>query len=200
MNADQALRLWRLAPWSRNPLMRATDRFDSVAAVVMITLILIAVPFAAALGTATYTGLNEQSHSELQTRHAQSAVLIDDPRLVIIGRAPSRSPETQDRATAQWTAPDGALRSTVVDTKPGMHRGDTVDVWVDRDGNVVDEPRSGVGNAEIAVSAALSAWSVAAVCSFVLYMGVRWMNRRSQMRHWDQEWKDFGRTPGWPVS
>ena len=199
MTTDQTLRWWRLAPWSRNPLMRATDRWDSVVAAVLITFILIVVPFAAAFGTVTYTGLNERSHAELQTRHAQSAVLIDDPRQVVVADAHNRSPETQDRATAQWTAPDGTLRSTAVETTPGTHRGDTVTVWVDTNGNVVAEPRSGVQNAVIAVSAALSVWAGAAVCSLLLYMGVRWMNGRSRMRQWDREWNDLGRTPGWPV-
>lgn len=200
MTIDQALRWWRLVPWSRNPLMRATDRFDAVVAAVLIAFILMMVPFAAAFGTVTNTGLNERSQAELQTRYAQSAVLIDDPRHVVVPDAASRFPETQDRATAQWTAPDGALRSTVVETRSGTHRGDTVTVWVDMSGNVVDEPRLGVENAVIAVSAALSVWAAAAVCSVLLYLGVRWVNGRSRMRQWDREWNDLGRTPGWPVS
>nr|WP_271213730.1 hypothetical protein [Rhodococcus wratislaviensis]GLK40951.1 membrane protein [Rhodococcus wratislaviensis] len=200
MTTDQVLRWWRLAPWSRNPLMRATDRCDSVVAAVLITFILMVVPFAAALGTVTYTSLNERSHAELRTSHAQSAVVIDDPRHVVVADAPSRSPEMQGRATVQWTAPDGVLRSTDVEIRPGTHRGDTVTVWVDLTGNVVDEPRSGVENATIAVSAALLVWTVAAVCSLLLYVGVRWMNGRSRMHQWDRAWKDFGRTQGRPVS
>ncbi|WP_009472548.1 hypothetical protein [Rhodococcus sp. JVH1] len=200
MTIDQALRWWRLAPWSRNPLMRGTDRVDSVVAAVLITVVLIVVPFAAAFGTVTYTGLAERSHAELQTRHAQSAVLVEDPRPVVVADAHSRSPDTQDRATAQWTAPDGTLRSTDVETAPGTHRGDTVTVWVDTNGNVVAEPRSGMQNAAIAVSAALSVWAGAAVGALLLYSGVRWISGRSRMRQWDREWNDLGRTPGWPVS
>jgi hypothetical protein len=200
MTIDQALRWWRLAPWSRNPLMRATDRCDSVVAAVLITVVLIVVPFAAAFGTVTYAGLAERSHTELQTRHAQSAVLVDDPRQVVVADARSRSPETQDRGTAQWKAPDDTLRSTAVETRPGTHRGDTVTVWVDTNGNVVAEPRSGVQNAAIAVSAALSVWAGAAVGALLLYSGVRWISGRSRMRQWDREWNDLGRTPGWPVS
>ncbi|MFD7006191.1 hypothetical protein [Rhodococcus jostii] len=200
MTIDQALRWWRLAPWSRNPLMRGTDRVDSVVAAVLIAFVLIVVPFAAAFGTVTYTGLAERSHAELQTRHAQSAVLVEDPRPVVVADAHSRSPDTQDRATAQWTAPDGTLRSTDVQTAPGTHRGDTVTVWVDTNGNIVAEPRSGMQNAAIAVSAALSVWAGAAVGALLLYSGVRWISGRSRMRQWDREWNDLGRTPGWPVS
>ena len=200
MTIDQALRWWRLAPWSRNPLMRGTDRVDSVVAAVLIAFVLIVVPFAAAFGTVTYTGLAERSHAELQTRHAQSAVLVEDPRPVVVADAHSRSPDTQDRATAQWTAPDGTLRSTDVQTAPRTHRGDTVTVWVDTNGNIVAEPRSGMQNAAIAVSAALSVWAGAAVGALLLYSGVRWISGRSRMRQWDREWNDLGRTPGWPVS
>lgn len=180
--------------------MRGTDRVDSVVAAVLIAFVLIVVPFAAAFGTVTYTGLAERSHAELQTRHAQSAVLVEDPRPVVVADAHSRSPDTQDRATAQWTAPDGTLRSTDVETAPGTHRGDTVTVWVDTNGNVAAEPRSGMQNAAIAVSAALSVWAGAAVGALLLYSGVRWISGRSRMRQWDREWNDLGRTPGWPVS
>ncbi|RZL82437.1 MAG: hypothetical protein EOP32_11420 [Rhodococcus sp. (in: high G+C Gram-positive bacteria)] len=191
---------WRLAPWSRNPLMRTRDRINFVVAALMITFVLIMVPFAAAFGTVTYTSLNDQSRADLQSRHAQSAVLIDDPHRVIVGDAPSRAPETEDHATAQWTAPDGTLQSTDVETRPGAHRGDTVSVWIDPNGHVVDEPRSGLENAAIAVGAALSVWATAAVGSFLLLSGIRWVNTRSRMRQWDREWNDVGRTPGWPVS
>ncbi|KXX55312.1 Rv1733c family protein [Rhodococcus sp. LB1] len=202
MNIHQssASRWWRLTPWSRNPLMRTRDRLDAVVAAVMITFVLIMVPFAAAFGTVTNTRLNDQSRADLQSRHAQTAVLIDDPHQVLVGGATGDSPDTEDHATAQWTAPDGNLQSTDVETRHDAHRGDTVAVWIDPDGHVVDEPRSGPENAAIAVGAALSAWATAAVGSFLLLCAVRWVNTRSRMRQWDREWNDVGRTPGWPVS
>ena len=202
MNVHQssASRWWRLTPWSRNPLVRARDRFDVVVAAVVISFVLIMVPFAAAFGTVTNTRLNDQSRADLLSGHAQSAVLIDDPHQVLVGGAAGDAPDTEDRATAQWAAPDGNLQSTDVETRPGAHRGDAVSVWIGPDGHVVDEPRSGPENAVIAVGAALSVWATAAVGSFLLLCGVRWVNTRSRMRQWDREWNDVGRTPGWPVS
>ncbi|HEY9413326.1 MAG TPA: hypothetical protein VIQ30_01080 [Pseudonocardia sp.] len=180
--------------------MWARDRFDVVVAAVVISFVLIMVPFAAAFGTVTNTRLNDQSRADLLSGHAQSAVLIDDPHQVLVGGAAGDAPDTEDHATAQWAAPDGTLQSTDVETRPGAHRGDAVSVWIGPDGHVVDEPRSGPENAAIAVSAALSVWATAAVGSFLLLCGVRWVNTRSRMRQWDREWNDVGRTPGWPVS
>ncbi|WP_072691638.1 Rv1733c family protein [Rhodococcus marinonascens] len=201
MNADQtpALRWWRLAPWNRNPLMRTSDRLDFVATAVMIAFLLMMVPFAAAFGTATYTGLAERSHAEHQIGHAESAVLIDDPQQLVVWGTGSRSPQMENRATAQWSAPNGTLRSSAVEARSSAQRGDTVDVWVDTYGNVTEEPRSATENSAIAVSSALSVWVGAAVVSSLLFFGFRWMNTRSRMRQWDQEWNDFGRTPEWPV-
>jgi hypothetical protein len=180
--------------------MRNTDRIDFVVAAAMIGFILIMVPFAAAFGTATYTSLNDRSRADLLSRHAQSAVLIDDPNKVIVGDGASRAPEIEDHATVQWTAPDGTARSTDVKTNVGTKRGDTVSVWVDPSGNVVEPPRSGLENGVIAVSAALAVWAIAAAVSFLIFCAVRWMDTRSRMHQWDREWKDVGRTPGWPVS
>ncbi|AOW92651.1 hypothetical protein BFN03_07965 [Rhodococcus sp. WMMA185] len=201
MNTAQTptVRWWRLAPWNRNPLMRASDRLDFVAAAVMIIALLMMVPIAAAFGTATYAGLNEQSQAQLRAGHTESATLIDDPRPSVVESATSRFPEVLDRATAQWSARDGTLRTAVVQTRPGAQRGDTVDVWVDMNGNMTDEPRPTAENAAIAVGSAVSVWVGAAVVFVLLFFGLRWMSTRSRMRQWDREWNDFGRTPEWPV-
>lgn len=203
MDTNQALplRWWRMAPWSRNPLMRRCDRVDAAAALLATVFVLIMVPCAAAFGTATYTGLSEQSHADRQRSHRQAAVLVADPRPGSVAETRTSYREPQNHASAHWTAPDGTLRSGDVPTPPpDAKSGDTIDVWIDSNGNLAAEPRSGQENATVAVSAALCVWAAAASGAFLLLSCIRWMNSRRRMRQWDREWNEFGRTPGWPVS
>lgn len=45
-----SIRIWRARPWNANPLMRVTDRFESLIRVLAVVVILVAVPTAAAAG------------------------------------------------------------------------------------------------------------------------------------------------------
>ncbi|MEV0946691.1 hypothetical protein [Rhodococcus sp. NPDC049939] len=190
---------WRLVSWNRNPLMRTSDRLDFAAVVVAVTFVLIMVPLASAFGVSTYSGLAEQSLAEHQDRHKEPAVIIDDPQQVVAWGTQGRSPETEMRATVEWSAPNGTARSSSVEVGPGAQRGDTVDVWVDTYGNASEAPAAAAENAAIAIGAALSVWVGAAAVACLLFFGFRWMNTRNRMRQWDREWKDFGHAPEWPI-
>jgi hypothetical protein len=48
-------RWWRLRPWNRNHLMRRTDRYEGLLVLAAATLVLLLIPIAAAVGTATHT-------------------------------------------------------------------------------------------------------------------------------------------------
>jgi hypothetical protein len=193
------LRWWRLAPWSRNSLMRPSDRFESLAVLMAALLVLMLVPCAAAFGTVSYTDLSEQSRTDRANRHVTTAVLVDDPK-PRMDDGYTRSPLTHDEAPARWRASDVSPRTGDVEAPPNAQAGDTVDVWIDASGDVVDEPRTGTENAAIAVSAALCVWAIGATTAVVLLALVRWAGSRERMRRWDREWGNVDRTPGWTIN
>ncbi|QTJ69652.1 hypothetical protein HYG77_06285 [Rhodococcus sp. ZPP] len=193
------LRWWRLAPWSRNSLMRPTDRVESFAVLMAILFMLMLVPCAAAFGTVTYTDLSEQSLTDRVNRHVTAAVLVDDPR-PRMDDGFTRSPLIHDYAPARWAGSDGLPRTGDVEAPPNAQVGDTVDVWIDANGDVVDAPRTGTENAAIAVSAALCVWAIGATTAILLLAIGRWAGARNRMRQWDREWGNVDRTPGWTIN
>ncbi|MFZ2172980.1 MAG: hypothetical protein WAW17_02885 [Rhodococcus sp. (in: high G+C Gram-positive bacteria)] len=200
MIGDQTIpvRMWRLAPWNRNRLMRAGDRWESAGILLVSLLVLIMIPFAAAFGTTTYTDLNEQARVDRETRREVPAVLLEDAQPAP-GDNAARSPDGKDRAAARWTV-DGTEHSGDVQAESGMKAGATVIVWVDPNGDLADAPRTGVENAVLAVGAAVSAWASASALCLGLLLLARWLAGRHRLAQWDREWEQIGKKPGWPVS
>lgn len=102
------IRWWRLRPWSRNHLMRASDRFEAIIVVLAAAVVLLLIPIAATFGAATHTRLEHQTQALRAAVHEVPAVLLEDTYL-----APD-SPEyairpvgTQNTARARWTTPGG---------------------------------------------------------------------------------------------
>lgn len=52
------IRWWRLGLWSRNRLMRRSDRYEAVIVLLTVMLVLLLIPFAGTFGTATHTRLD----------------------------------------------------------------------------------------------------------------------------------------------
>ncbi|MFD6463900.1 hypothetical protein ACFWFG_38600, partial [Streptomyces roseolus] len=49
-----AARMWQLRPWNSNPLMRGSDRCETLVRMLAALAVLVAVPLAGAAGTASY--------------------------------------------------------------------------------------------------------------------------------------------------
>jgi hypothetical protein len=190
------MRWWRLAPWSLNRLMRTSDRLESAAVLLVVVCVLLLIPVAAAVGTATYTRLGDQARTDRETGHQVPAVLLEDSWVGL--SETNLSPEESFLAPAEWIV-DGTSHTGEVPTEAGAKSGQTVGVWTDPRGNLVDVPKTGAENAYTAVGVALGVWiSSAAICFGILF-GIFWAARKYQMSQWGREWRDLGTTPGWPV-
>jgi hypothetical protein len=201
MDSDQplTLRWWRLAPWSRNSLMCASVRIESLVALMTTLFVLLLVPCAAAFGTVTYTDLSEQSQTDRVNRHVAAAVLVEDPKPRMDDEY-SRSPQVHDYASARWLSSDGSSRAGNVEAPPRAMAGDTVEVWIDANGDIVDAPKTGTENAALAVSAAICGWAIGATTAILLLLITRCVGARNRMRQWDREWDTVDRTSGWTIS
>ena len=130
------VRWWRLRPWSRNHLMRRSDRFEATLVMLTAVLVLLLIPVAAAFGTATHTRLEQQAQALRAGVHHVPAVLLEDTYL-----APG-SPEytirpvgSRNTARARWTTPGGDHVAAVSTDTPAQ-AGQTVTISVDADGNL----------------------------------------------------------------
>ncbi|WP_455566898.1 hypothetical protein [Rhodococcus koreensis] len=97
------IRWWRLRPWSRNHLMRPSDRYEATLMLLTSVLVLLLIPVAAAFGTATHTRLEHQTHTLRAAVHQVPAVLLEDTYV---------APDSPDYAIRPVGTPNTALAVT----------------------------------------------------------------------------------------
>ncbi|HEY5857345.1 MAG TPA: hypothetical protein VIW24_25780 [Aldersonia sp.] len=188
-------RLWRLAPWRHNELMRSTDRFESVVVLFAVVLALLMVPIAGAVGTATYDRLDLATQAA-QARHPVVAVLVENAGP---SEKPTRGVPKHFRAPARWWV-NGVEHTGDVDTGPRATAGQTVAVWIGPDGQQASPPRSGAANAAEAAATALVVWvAVTSGCAAVL-LAFDWLATKRRLARWDRKWERVGQSPGWTVA
>lgn len=66
-----------LRVFSRNSLVRGTDRLEAVVMLLAVTVSLLTIPFAAAAGTAVHDSRSHVYAHQAQTRHPATATVID---------------------------------------------------------------------------------------------------------------------------
>lgn len=177
-------RTWLLRVWGRNDLVRSTDRWQALALSLALTLAVIALPVAAALGTAahdarlvTYT---EQAHD----RHAVSAAVVSETATILHGNPVSF------RATAQWSTATGS-HLAVVSLPERAALGDHVPVWVNEHGDQVAAPTPLSTAADYAVGVAVLTWLAVAATLAGPYALLRRRLDRSRAAGWDRALSDF---------
>ncbi|EID77822.1 MULTISPECIES: Rv1733c family protein [Rhodococcus] len=191
-------RWWRLAPWSGNPLMRRSDRIESLMVLIMVGVVLMLVPIAGAVGTATHTRLTEQAQQAAANGQQVPAVLLENPRPPM-GEEPTRGPTGQDQVRARWVV-DGTEHTGIVDTGTGARAGQTVTVWVDKDGNYMAAPNTATDNALGAIGAALGFLMLGTVGCGLFLIGFHWLLAKHHRSQLQREWQGLGHAPGWSVN
>ena len=176
---------WPLGPWGHRAAwpprrIRATDRFEDLAAWLLVSLGLLATFGAAFVGHAAYdTALGAGPGAT-----AVRAVVLADPGPPPAQRMPTAAP----RVPVAWSDADGGDRIAEVALRTPASAGSEVTVWLDRHGRAAASPQgraaafaSGTG-AGLAVAAL--AWTLVAVT----WCGVRcWIGRRNAAA-WEREW------------
>ncbi|MGW5152483.1 Rv1733c family protein [Rhodococcus koreensis] len=189
------IRWWRLGPWSRNHLMRPSDRLEAALVLLTATVVLLLIPVAAAFGTATHTRLEQQTQTLAAAVHQVPAVLLEDTYL-----APD-TPEyairpvgTQNTARARWTTPHGDHVAAVPTDTPAK-AGQTVTISVDADGNLTGPIPSGPENTALAVTAACGLWTLTAGAVLLAAALAHRLFHRNRLRRWAHEWTQFDTPP-----
>ncbi|OBS03171.1 hypothetical protein BHQ23_06670 [Mycobacterium gordonae] len=164
---------WLWVLFSRNPLIRASDRLEALAAVVMLTLALLAIPIAGAVGTAVYDARSAHHAAQAQSRTAVTATVID---------LPARSDPT--RVKARWFAA-GTEHTGLVQARSAPKVGESVEISVNPDGSYAGPPH--LSAAREAVLVALAVWLNATAAGLLGYAGIRSVLNRKRLAGWRPE-------------
>jgi hypothetical protein len=170
---------WYVRVLGFNPLVRATDRLESLVALAAVAGALFAAPFAAHAGTQMYDAgirtIDEQRHS----RHPVEAVAMERASLSADFDGPSY-------VRAQWR--EGTRLSTErVITPATVNAGEPISIWLDDTGKVVAAPLTPEDATLSAAVAAGALWVTIAVCGGLVAYAVRIGLNRSRGREWDRE-------------
>lgn len=173
---------------ARNPLVRVTDRFEALALFAVGAVMILTVPVAGAMGTATYDRLSETFAAERLVRQDVDATAVADSR---------EDPEPYQTlyvTTVTWTY-NGVTHEDDVRTHR-INAGDTVVISVDGAGNRTARLPTDDDAAVQAVLTALGLWFAAVAAS-----GLSWLLLRMRLNHlrstaWDRELDDLADNGG----
>jgi hypothetical protein len=148
----------------RNPLLRASDRIEALVVAVAVIVSLLAVPVAAAVGTAVHDSRRDVYAQQHHTRHLVTATITDATAAQNISRTNTAT------MAARWTAV-GSEHTGPVEAQSASKPGDHVAIWVDDNGAATDAPTP---TSRAGVDAVILAAGTQAVCDRV--RAIRWQH------------------------
>ena len=178
--------------FSRNPLMRTSDRIEAAVATLAGLLIVIAAACAGVIGTMIHDTETQNYLQQARTRHALVAKAVDDSK-------PAASTETTASTVhARWQV-NGVDHADVLGWDYAVKAGDPLQIWVDADGNRVDRPTPVERAAADALTAAIVGWFIVVLAAAQVVCAVRAHANRMRDAQWEREIRylvddDGGRT------
>lgn len=174
--------LWRRIHPGRNPLARTSDRLETALVLGVVLLALLALPFAAALGSEAYAARMRQATEQAVGRQPVTAVLqADAPALE------TRLDEKSD-VRARWTA-DGVVREGLIEAGHGAAMGEEIRIWLDSMGEVVPAPVTPDDAARTGIGVGVGVWLGCAALLAGVFLTARSMLGRQRSAAWTREWR-----------
>jgi hypothetical protein len=164
---------------ARNPLLRASDRLEAAALLVLLIVTVLAVPIAGAVGTAVYDARIHAFAAQRPFVHEVDATATGD---TTISRVPYQS---SFLTPLKWHF-EGRDHTDAVFTPKAMKTGQDIPIWVDETGTPTAAPRSGDDAVAEGAIIALGLWAtVAGACGAALAL---LQHRLVRLRHagWDR--------------
>lgn len=173
---------------TKNPLVRGSDRLEAMTWLMLITVVLLAMPIAGAVGTATHDSLTRQYAADRASRQEIVATATGDS---IVSPDPYAEPfVTPIRWTYAGKERTAEMRSS------RMSAGDTVTIWVDASGGLTTRPPTERNAATAAVLAGFGLWftivGIAATVGTMVHLRLD----RSRQAAWDRELDDLAGNGG----
>lgn len=165
---------------SCNPLVRASDRIESVVVMAAAVAVLLGAAAAGALGTVVYGARTQMYAEQAQTRHAVVATAVADSTM-------TSTPQTVAATVyARWQRNGVASTAEIIWDKP-VKAGDRLQIWVDDDGLQVTAPVPVSRAATDAIFLAILAWLAVVLAAGTGVDAVRAGTRRLRDAQWDRE-------------
>ena len=178
--------------FSRNPLIRTSDRIEAAVVTLAVLLVVIAAACAGVIGTMIHDAETQSYLEQAQTRHVVEATAVD-------GSKPAALLEsTASTVHARWQV-NGIDHADVIDWDYAVKAGERLTIWVDVDGNRVEQPTSPTSADVDALTAAVVGWLIAALAAAAAVVTVRAHVSRMRDAQWEREIRylvqdDGGRT------
>ncbi|OBI40254.1 hypothetical protein A5707_10050 [Mycobacterium kyorinense] len=181
-----------LRMFSRNPVVRRSDRIEAIAIVLAVLVLLVGAACAGALGTVVHDARTQQYADQAHTRHAVVAIAIEDADTTI---APREIPYT---VSARWHLND-TDHAAEITWDSFVKAGDPLAIWVDDDGNRTTAPSPISRAATDAMVIAIVTWLSLALAAASALDTVRTRINYTRDAQWERDiWylveDDGGRT------
>jgi hypothetical protein len=170
--------------FSRNPIIRTSDRIEAAVVPLAVFLVVIAAACAGILGTIIHDTEARNFLQQVQTRHAVVARAIDD------SKPAARSETTASTVYARWQL-NGLNHADVLGWDYAVKAGEPLEIWVDADGNRVNRPTPVERAAADALSAAVVGWLIVVLAAAQVVRAVRAHANRMRDAQWEREIRSF---------
>jgi hypothetical protein len=163
----------------RDPLVRTIDRIEALTLVLAVVVALLAIPIAAAVGTAVNDSRRHVYAEQASTRHTVTATVNDVsvPEVLRTGATTVK---------ARWTA-NGEEHTGAVGAQSTTEIGDPIQIWVDNDGAQTHAPTPTSRAAVEAVTGALAIWICVAAAAATLFAVTRSVCDRIRSTGWQHD-------------
>jgi hypothetical protein len=172
--------------------MRASDRVEAAVTALVVSLVLVATACAGVIGTMIHDTETQKYLEQARTRHVLVAYAVIDS-------TPAGSADTPAATVhARWQV-NGIDHADVIASQYAVKAGEPLQIWVDADGNLVDQPTPIAHADRDAWVAALVGWLIVAVASAHVVSVVCDHVKRMRDAQWEREIRslvegDGGRT------
>lgn len=164
--------------FGRNPLVRTSDRVEALILVLAVVVTLIAVPIAAAVGTAVYDSRSRLYAEQAQTRQTVTATVTGN------GNSRQNIEKPMITVPARWFV-GGAEHTGDVVAQRTAKVGDQIQIWVDDQGSPVGRPTLTALDEAVAFGAAV--WCGVAFSAAAVFVGTRIALDRARYSAWQRD-------------
>jgi hypothetical protein len=166
--------------FSRDPLIRASDRIEAAVVALAASVVVIAAVCAGALATMVHDARAQMYIEQAKARHPVVAVAMENSKKTI-------SPETTvSTVYSRWEA-NGIDHASALSWDEDVKAGDRLQIWVDASGNRVSQPSPVSRAVTDAVSVAIVAWLSAVLAVTAVVSAVRSHANITRDTQWEQE-------------
>lgn len=178
--------------FSRNPLVRPSDRIETAVSTLAVVLVVIAAACAGVFGTLIHDSQTQKYLQQAQTRHALVARAVD-------GSQPGTAPGTPAfTVQARWRF-NGFAHTELLGWSNAVKAGEPLKIWVDDSGRQVGRPIPVERATLDALSAAVVGWLIVVAAAAQVVAAVRAHATRMRNAQWERDIRcltddDGGRT------